>query len=507
MFLHKTRIGIRTKSILILILVFILGELALYHLSTMKVEDYIEVQIAKDIRDIKANTEVYVKQILILNFANNDEASFQEYSKEIMMELYNAGKRHIALYTTDGTMLCASNEELFTRENKSMDDLKKGKLKQAAFTIQYGTNNSLDVYFSMPAFVEDRYVGIVRYYIDYSALRAEYTNMVSSIAKVAAVVFAVIFSLVVMILNIMIKPIRKLARISNQVTHDIENNQFDGKHDRILGWSEREDEIGKLTNNYKMMLKTVEEQLEKLKHDKEEIYRLMESKKEFYDNVTHELKTPLTTITGYAQLLESDGIRDRELFDKGIRTIQEESNRLHKMVVQLLEMADYSRLQNKMPIYIEPIITVVADSMELKAKRYDKNIETHIETDLVIMGHADRVRQVIINLIDNAIKYGSANTSILVEAENKSGGVEVRVTNKGRGLAKEEMKHIFEPFYRVDKEYSREQGSAGLGLSICSKIMEEHRGEIAVTSIPNEETSFILRFPSVHEDAKEERDV
>lgn len=499
----KLKVGVRLKIVIALILTFIIGELGLFFIVRFEIESNTETQITKDVKEIKTNTDVYVKQILILNSANNDEESFKECATDILVELYNAGKRHLALYTTDGVMISSSNNELFQREDNCDEDLEKAKEKKIAYSMQFSKESNLDVYFSMPAYVEDRYVGIVRYYMDYSDMREEGNRMCYVVTRVAAIIFIGIFITVMFVLNRMVKPIHRLAGISSKVTDDIQNSQFDGKHYLELGWSKRKDEIGELTNNFKVMLKTMEGQLERLSEDKEEIYRLLQSRKVFYDNVTHELKTPLTTITGYAQLLESNGMQDTVLFEKGVKNIQEESQRLHKMVIQLLEMADYEQKQEMLPTQLESIIKTVADSMQLKAKRYENHIITQTEKDLVIYGQADRIRQLLINLIDNAVKYGSPREDIIVAGKKLDDSVWISITNKGKGLTKEEMNHIFEPFYRVDKAYSREQGSAGLGLSICDQIMKEHGGEIMVESVIDEQTTFTLRFPIAQYDQKE----
>ena len=105
-------------------------------------------------------------------------------------------------------------------------------------------------------------------------------------------------------------------------------------------------------------------------------------------------------------------------------------------------------------------------------------------------------RQVFINLIDNAVKYGEEGTEIRISGAHRKGRVLFSVSNKGKQMSQEQLKHIFEPFYRADKEYSREQGSAGLGLSICQKIMKEHKGVIWAENRPEGRIAFFLLFPS-----------
>lgn len=477
-----------------LLLTFLFGGVALYGLVDKQIERTMENQIKNDFKDVESNAKVYIKQILILNYVNNDEESFKEVSSEILSELYSAGKREVALYDLRGNLLCESRDQLFS-ESTTTEDLEKAMKKKSAFTMIYTEEDGLFVYFSMPAYVEESNVGIVRYYVDYSSLRQDGIETRGMVIRVTIFIFLMIFIIILLLINTFVHPVQKLAKISNQVTMDLAKNEFDGSYYRELKSQKRQDEVGELNHNYGIMLRTVEEQLNSLQKDKEQIYQLMKSRKEFYDNVTHELKTPLTTISGYAQLLETNGVEDKELFEKGIKNIMSESVRLHKMVIQLLEMGEYEQNQEMGSCLLESIVLNVAEMMEVKANRYQTHIDAKAEDGMLILGQTERIRQVLINLIDNAIKYGKKKETIVVRGTVDEEKVLITVTNKGKGLTKQEIKHIFEPFYRVDKQLSREQGSSGLGLSICEEIMKQHNGMIRVSSIENEETTFTLQFP------------
>ena len=221
---------------------------------------------------------------------------------------------------------------------------------------------------------------------------------------------------------------------------------------------------------------------------------MLGSRQEFYNNMTHELKTPLTTIQGYAQLMEADRGADEKLTDQGLHQILLESTRMHQMVLQLLEMSDKAIYMKKQPVDLSSTARSVAQALEIKAARYDMQIETDFPEALWVLGVEDRLRQVLINLVDNAIKYGDSHTSIRMDGIRKDGFVWLAVRNRGKGLEPKEQERIFEPFYRVDKTYSREQGSSGLGLSICRKILDEHQGIIGVRSKPGVQTIFYIRL-------------
>ena len=128
-------------------------------------------------------------------------------------------------------------------------------------------------------------------------------------------------------------------------------------------------------------------------------------------------------------------------------------------------------------------------------------IRTVFKEALPVRGVEERLRQVVINLVDNAVKYGDSHTIIRIFGYRRDGYVVLAVQNQGKCLNDEERELIFEPFYRADKVYSRERGSSGLGLSICRKIMEEHGGTISAKSSPGGRTVFYIRMEEAGEGA------
>ncbi len=485
---------IRTKIFVWLFLAFISGCFALTYSIDRQTNSRNETQIRKDINTLRDTTTVYVRQTLIMNGGFNNEESFRTLATNIISDLYGASMRHVALYTNKGYLLTSTRNALFTQGN--MADLVKVQEGDASYTIVRDTKDALYVYFSMPVIVAGRQVGIVRYYIDYTDLLISGRENESTILRVAIIIFILTFIIVTFSIQMLLSPLQQLASMSNEVTDDLNNGRFDEKRYLSMVHSERKDELGDLTNNYKVMLQTVQNQLEKLQSDKNEIYDLMQNRKEFYDNVTHELKTPLTTINGYAQLLQDNGTSDPELFQKGIQSIIDESVRLHKMVIQLLEMSNYEQQKKWEDVDIISILKDVVAAMELKAHKYGSDISFDNDHPIILWAQKERLREVFINIIDNAIKYGANPQTIRIAIKKTNEWLEVHIINNGKGLSNEEIQHIFEPFYRVDKQYSREQGSAGLGLSICMRIMKEHQGEVAVVSVQDKTTTFIIRLPS-----------
>ncbi|MBS6196535.1 MAG: HAMP domain-containing protein [Clostridiales bacterium] len=484
-------LGIRLQLTVGLAGVFLVSTFFLYWMLDVRIEERREEQITQEVEIIRETTGIYVRQVLILNEANNDIDSFEMLAGDIMQELEGAGRYGVSVYSNEGKLYAGRSAN---QEEKKSGDMKEAMKGNAAITLDYGGEGELTVYFSLPVIVEEKTLGIIRYEMDYTTLWQQGRQMERMVLNTTALVFAAAFLLLHFLMGGILKPIQKLTKVSRKISADLKGNRIDAELLAQLPDSGRRDEVGELSRDYSAMLSRLGEYIQRIKDDREQILKLLNSRQEFFNNVTHELKTPLTTIQGYAQLIESDGGSDRELTEKGVGHILHESTRLHQMVLQLLEMGNRSFADPPCPVDLGKIAVSVAEAMEIKANRYGCHICLKLDENLVVSGWEEKIRQVLINLIDNAIKYGEGDAPIVIRGVREERRVMMSVTNRGRGIPEEQLAHIFEPFYRVDKEYSREQGSAGLGLSICKKIMEEHGAEIRAVSDPGVYTTFLLVF-------------
>ncbi len=469
--------------------------LAVTYLVKLRMQNNLEKQIIGELQSIENNTEFYIRQILLINNCQIDESGFEQCTHEIGQQLENAGYSEVAVYDSGGKLKESSVRQRFD-DADSREDFRLAWDQKSAFTIYYGDQERCEVYFTMPVEGMGRRIGMISYYLDYREMYKREREVLGEIVRVTVLAFAVIYIVVWAMLRRMVAPIRLLGRTSSDICSHLKDGQFDGEALGRLKVNERKDEIGELSRNYSQMLKVTKEQFDKIQEDRDHILQLLNSRQEFYNNVTHELKTPLTTISGYAQLMEENGLGDEELFYNGMEHILQESTRLHRMVVQLLEMQDKDRYVRMESLNITDTLRNVVDSMQMKARRYENALV--LDGDGVphtVRGREDRIRQVLINLIDNAIKYGKPGKEIWIRITEHKEMVQIAVANQGKGMSPEELKHIFEPFYRADKERSREMGSSGLGLAISKKIMEDHGGSIQVKSEPDGYTVFMVSFP------------
>lgn len=493
-------LSINKKIILILLVVFIVGSILSNAIISAIIEKNnikkIEVDLKEDKKNIESYTKLYTREYLLENSVMDKKNQFNEVANYIIEELNNINKSKYIAYNLNGDIISDRLESEFLSYNR--EDLYKAIKGETAFTLIERERDELYANFSTPVVIDEEEVGIIRLNKDYSFYRIEGNQIRFNVLLVTSLIFILTAIILSRLLKYIISPVINLASHSNIVRKVLEEEKYSDGKIPYLNIRKSNDEIGNLIDNYNKMLHEINEQIMLIEDDRNNILKLYKHKQDFYNNITHELKTPLTTIKGYAEIIRNNGFKDKVFFDKGIKHITDESERLHKMVVQLLEMAQHEDVIKK-PINLSLAIESSVGGMQLKAKRYGNIINLGLENSLYIIGNRDKIKELIINLLDNAIKYGVENTEIKFDAYKNGTNIELRITNKGKGLTKEEEESIFTPFYRADKSHSRESGSSGLGLSICEDIVKDHSGYITVNSIVDEETTFIVTFPYLKE--------
>ena len=230
-------------------------------------------------------------------------------------------------------------------------------------------------------------------------------------------------------------------------------------------------------------------------------HELNELRKQFVSNVSHELRTPLTSIHGYAETLLSDPEMDAETRKRFLTIIENESARMSRMINDLLDLerlesgeARFEFKETDLCVVVNYVLSIV----EPLANEHGVQVEIQCEP-VSIWADQDRMVQMILNLVDNAIKYtslkeiGDKRVKVRVTREGKH--AIVAVSDTGPGIPKEALPRLFDRFYRVDKGRSRKMGGSGLGLSIVKSIVERHGGEISVNSEVGVGTTFIVKLP------------
>ncbi|SES02640.1 two-component system histidine kinase PnpS [Salisediminibacterium halotolerans] len=240
-------------------------------------------------------------------------------------------------------------------------------------------------------------------------------------------------------------------------------------------------------------------------HDITELKKLEQARKDFVANVSHELKTPVTSLKGFTETLLGGAMEDPAMREKFIKIIADESDRLETLIYELLELSkiedDQFQLdwqQVNLLEEAEATVNMLADKAEAKSM---KIIQKH-EGEPVLSGDPARVRQILMNLINNAIVYTPANGEITVRMKEQADQVVLEVEDTGIGMSKKEIPRIFERFYRVDRARSRNSGGTGLGLAIVKHLAEAHQAKLTVDSKPGKGTTFRIAFQKADPDAE-----
>ncbi|GLB58470.1 two-component system histidine kinase PnpS [Cytobacillus sp. NCCP-133] len=243
-------------------------------------------------------------------------------------------------------------------------------------------------------------------------------------------------------------------------------------------------------------------------HDITELKKLEQMRKDFVANVSHELKTPITSIKGFSETLLDGAMEDKQALNDFLSIILKESDRLQSLIQDLLDLSKIE--QQGFSLSIQPMNLTVAIEEVLaimKGKALEKDIVIEYrkeETPVYIEGDVHRLKQVFINIISNAISYTPNQGIIYISLEETEKAVLAEVRDTGIGIEASEIPRIFERFYRIDKARSRNSGGTGLGLAIVKHLVEAHKGTITVKSEVGKGTSFKIGLPKKFLDINKE---
>jgi two-component system, OmpR family, phosphate regulon sensor histidine kinase PhoR len=241
-------------------------------------------------------------------------------------------------------------------------------------------------------------------------------------------------------------------------------------------------------------------------HDITPMERLERVKRDFVANVSHEFRTPLATITGYAETLLDGGLEDEKNRRKFVEVIQANSVRLNNLAADLITLsqleAGWPEAQPG-PIPIGEVIHNAVSTLEPVARLNGISLRLHEVEQVEVLGHRIHFEQALVNLVDNAIKFNKPMGEVCVKAVRTADDqVEISVSDTGIGIPREDQSRIFERFYRVDKARSRQVGGTGLGLSIVRHAVEQMQGTVKVSSELGKGTCFTITLPRYSDHTK-----
>ena len=268
----------------------------------------------------------------------------------------------------------------------------------------------------------------------------------------------------------LLKPIKTL-------TEAMKGNTTHAQWRKITNLNKSKDELYEMEKTFNEMIDYLKENFRK-----QEV---------FVSDASHELKTPISIVKSYAQLLSRRGIDNPKLVHESIEAIDSEADRMQKLVEQMLNLAKNQATQTMENV---DFTAVCSEAVKIFRGASDREIHfQHMDEQVSVLGNKDHLEQIVYILIDNALKYSEQSIDIHLTRDDK--WINFVVTDYGQGIPQDEQERIFDRFYRIDKARSRETGGTGLGLPIAKAITEAHQGHLSVESEVGKGTTFTLKLP------------
>lgn len=228
------------------------------------------------------------------------------------------------------------------------------------------------------------------------------------------------------------------------------------------------------------------------------IERLEQVRQEFLSNVSHELRTPLTAILAFIETLETGALDDKEASQRFLSIIRRNAMRMHELIDDTLELSaiESGRVQVRAEqIELQPIVKEVISSLATKAAAQSVVVTNNVSPEATVYADARRLEQMLMNLVENAIKFNREEGSVIIRTAVNGQRSAVIVEDTGEGIPAQHLARLFERFYRVDRARSRELGGIGLGLAIVKHLARAHGGEVTVSSELGKGSTFAIELP------------
>ncbi len=238
--------------------------------------------------------------------------------------------------------------------------------------------------------------------------------------------------------------------------------------------------------------------------------RLESLRRDFVANVSHELKTPITSIKGFVETLLDGALDHREDAERFLHIIARQADRLDSIIEDLLSLSKIEQGEESgdIELSLQPVRTALVDALdEIQSKAAERSITMELTCDESIQARINRrlLEQAVFNLLDNAVKYSGSGSKVQLVVEQNPMEVSIAVRDQGCGVEAEHVPRLFERFYRVDKARSRKLGGTGLGLAIVKHIVRAHHGQVTVDSTPGRGSVFVIRLPQEMKPAELQR--
>lgn len=480
------RVSLRSRilfSYTVLIIVTFMGMIFFVNKSVYRSNENI---VLSEMSGIDRDVKLYIRQYCLLNNISDLKSEFMQRPLSLLEDLNTKMIEKGVLYFADGRV--AGDVYGMDGYWDKREDLELALKKESATTL-YLDDENVYATFSIPVLSENKLVGVYRFSRDYMKLYDAGRSFVKTISLFAMIAGVGIIGISLLISHNILQPLLKLRDYSVRLA----NSDFEVEINISSA-----DEIGDLARHFSIMKNRIHLQMQELHREHEKLRQLESYRKQFFDNVTHELKTPLTVISGFAQMIEETDFSDRELLVNGTGHIRKESQRLHQIVMKLL---DASRIASNgegasfEEFDVSHLLISVCEDMDVKAVQNGLKINTNISPGIYVYGNREDLRSAFVNIIDNAIKYGRVDTSIQVSAFHEGEAVSITVRDYGIGIPEALQDKVFEPFFRGMPDKVKKTESSGLGLFLVKQIVDNHHGTIRISSVEQRGTTVQMHIP------------
>ncbi|CAH2214551.1 sensor histidine kinase [Tepidibacter aestuarii] len=488
------KLSIKLKSSVFLGVHLLLTVSVLSILVLHGIEKYQKKQYEDYLMQQAKIANVYIRQVYLTDGTKEDPKKFfQKSGRDIAMQLGTMSGMHVILYDIAGKNV--GDSAPFINEIDTLDALSFTLKDKIAYEV---TGDSL--YYLAPIHINDylydtnEQIGVVQFHYSLKNSINFYKNIKNLLYRIGICIFIFSFTIAYFYNKRFVEVIVKLKKTIEKIKM--------GKFDEVT-LLKRKDELGDLSQGIYYMSCKIEkniigmkEEQQKLRLAIEKLKILEQQQQQFIGNVTHEFKTPLTVIKAYVDLIEMYK-DDEQLLEDGMLNIKKETERLYDMVEKVLRLASLEKYDFEMQsekIQVEEVLQDICGRMKGKAEKFGISLYEELHR-AVIIGDKECFMRIFINLLDNAIKYNEPGGKIIIKNYIRGKNVCIEVKDTGIGIPMEVREKIFEPFYTVNKDRSRQSGGTGLGLTLVKELVEKQKGKIELLNTEKEGSTFLISFP------------
>ena len=413
----------------------------------------------------------------------NDELSIIvqtnfEQSQQIGEELFDKDTR-LTMISSDGEVLYDNFDDSINENHLQREEIKEASKNGTGSSVRY--SETMEQNYLYVAEYDAQEQTYVRLAMPFSGVSQSALMLLPSFFIAFVIAFFFVWLMSKRMADSILKPLQEISAVIRKADFGKEKIEFQN-----YSYSE----LQEITDALQTMNNQIAKNLENLEREKQ-------IRQEFFTNASHELKTPLTSIRGYSELLRQHAITDPDQIDHCLDCVLKESDHMTKLIndiltISKLEAKDY--VVQKSHIKLKDLLENVLNSLSVQAKAMNLDIDASCE-NVTVYANLDHIQGILYNLISNAIKYNKPNGKIIIIIKERLDNILIKVMDTGIGISKEDQEKVFQRFYRVDKQRSKIVAGTGIGLAIVKHIVQFYNGSISLKSKENEGTSIEISLP------------